>query len=256
MFLIEVDSPARSDPRLWSTVGFTPGSLNVAAGVASGGALTAWLRELTGGVSYDELYAEAAAAGPGAGGLLALPYFAGERTPLFDPDLRGVVIGLTAAHGRGHLFRALMEAAAFAVRQNLETMAEAGGTIAALRSAGGGVSGALWPRIVSDVTGLPQDVREGPGQAGIGAALLAATAVGAATLRTTWPQVAVRVEPDPVTAPVYDELYGWFRELAVATRPQAHALAAWQRERSRDTMSPAAERDAEKPVGHKGGESS
>ena len=138
MFLIEVDSPAQTDSRLWRTVGFTPGSLNVAAGVASGGALTAWLRELTGGVSYSELYAEAAAAGPGAGGLLALPYFAGERTPLFDPDLRGVILGLTAAHGRGHLFRALMEAAAFAVRQNLETMARPAATIAALRSAGAG----------------------------------------------------------------------------------------------------------------------
>ncbi len=85
MFLTEVDSPARPDPRLWSTVGFTPGSLNIAAGVASAGALTAWLRDLTGDVDYDTLYAEAAAAGPGAGGLLALPYFAGERTPLFDP---------------------------------------------------------------------------------------------------------------------------------------------------------------------------
>ena len=256
MFLIEVDSPARPDSRLWSTVGFTPGSLNIAAGVASGGALTAWLRELTGGVSYNELYAEAAAAGPGAGGLLALPYFAGERTPLFDPDLRGMVLGLTAAHGRGHLFRAFMEAAAFAVRHNLETMREARGTIAALRSAGGGASGALWPRIVSDVTGLPQDVCEGPGQAGIGAALLAAMAVGAATLQTTWPQVTVRVEPDPDTASLYDALYGWFRELAVATRPQAHALAVWQRERSRGTMAPAAEWEASEQAGHEGGESS
>ena len=248
MFLVEVDSPARADARLWSTVGFAPGSLNIAAGVASGGALTAWLRELTGGTSYDELYAEAAAAGPGAGGLLALPYFAGERTPLFDPDLRGAVVGLTAAHGRGHLFRALMEAAAFAVRHNLETMEEAGATIAALRSAGGGVSGALWPRIVSDVTGLAQDVREGPGQAGVGAALLAATAVGAATLQTTWPQATVRVEPYPATAPLYDELYGWFRELAVATRPCAHALSVWQWDLARDTMSPAADRDGEKPA--------
>ena len=167
-----------------------------------------------------------------------------------------MVIGLTAAHGRGHLFRALLEAAAFAVRQNLETMQEAGATIAALRSAGGGVSGALWPRIVSDVTGLPQDVREGPGQAGIGAALLAATAVGAATLQTIWPQVTVRVEPDPGTASVYDELYGWFRELAVAARPHAHALAVWQRDRSRGTMAPAADLVAEKTAGHEGGESS
>ena len=73
----------------------------------------------------------------GAGGLVALPYFAGERTPLFDPDLRGAVFGLTAAHGRGHLFRALMEAAAYAVRQNLETMHETGATIARLHSSGG-----------------------------------------------------------------------------------------------------------------------
>ena len=146
---------------------------------------------------YEELYAEAAAAGPGAGGLLALPYFAGERTPLFDPDLRGALAGLTAAHGRGHVFRALMEAAAFAVRHNLETMAEAGATIAVLRSGGGGAAGALWPQIVSDVTGLAQDVREGPSQAGVGAALLAAVAVGAATLQTTWPRATVHVRARP-----------------------------------------------------------
>ncbi len=243
MFLVEVDSPAHSDPRLWSTVGFTPGSLNIAAGVASAGALTAWLRDLTGGVGYDRLYAEAAAAGLGAGGLVALPYYAGERTPLFDPDLRGAVLGLTAAHGRGHLFRALMEAAAYAVRQNLETMREAGATVARLLSSGGGAGGALWPQIVSDVTGLRQEVREGPSRAGVGAAQLAAVAVGAATLETTWPQPAVRVEPCPETAPQYEELYGWFRELADATRPQAHALAAWQHDHSRDTMSPAVHGD-------------
>ena len=236
MFLIEVHSPARSDPRLWRTVGFTPGSLNIAAGVASSGALTTWLRELAGGVAYEELYAEAAAAGPGAGGLLALPYFAGERTPLFDPGLRGAILGLTAAHGRGHVFRALLEAAAFAVRHNLEVMAEAGATITVLRSAGGGVAGALWPHIVSDVTGLAQDVRHGPGQAGIGAALLAAVAVGAATLQTMWPQATVRVEPDPALRPLYDELYGAFGELRDATRPLAHALGAWQLERARETM--------------------
>ncbi len=253
MFLIEVGSPARPDARLWSTVGFAPGSLNIAAGVASAGALTSWLRDLSGEAPYEALYEEAAGAGPGAGGLLALPYFAGERTPLFDPDLRGALLGLTAAHRRGHLFRALMEAAAFAVRHNLETMREAGATIASLRSSGGGAAGALWPQIVSDVTGLAQDVREGPSQAGVGAALLAAVSVGAATLQTTWPQVTVRVEPDPATAGLYDELYGWFQESAADMRPHAHALAAWQRQRSRGTMSPMADRQQAEPAGHEGG---
>ena len=236
MFLVEVHSPARPDPRLWSTVGFVPGSLNIAAGVASAGALTSWLRDLTGDVPYETLYEEAAGAGPGAGGLLALPYFAGERTPLFDPDLRGAVLGLTAAHGRGHLFRAFLEAAAFAVRHNLETMREAGATVAALSSGGGAVAGALWPQIVSDVTGLAQDVRSGPSRAGVGAALFAAVAAGAASLQTPWPQVTERVRPDPQTALLYDELYARFSELAIATRPLAHALSVWQSERSRGTM--------------------
>ncbi len=242
MFLVEVHSPARPDPRLWSTVGFAPGALNIAAGVASAGALTSWLQDLTGEVPYEILYEEAAAAGTGAGGLLALPYFAGERTPLFDPDLRGALLGLTAAHGRGHLFRALMEAAAFAVRHNLETMREAGATIAGLRSSGGGVAGALWPQIVSDVTGLGQDVRRGPSRAGVGAALFAAVASGAASLQTRWPQPTERVEPDPEAALLYDELYGRFSELASATRPLAHALAVWQRALAHDTMTPV-ERD-------------
>ena len=230
MFLTEVGSPARVDTRLWRTVGFTPGSHNVAAGVGSSGALTAWFRELTGSPPYDELMDEAESAGPGAGGLLALPYFAGERTPWFDPDLRGAIFGLTASHGRGHVFRALLEATAFAVRQNLEAMHEAGATIASLRSGGGGASCALWPQIVSDVTGLPQDVRGGSDRAGVGAALLAAMAVGAATLETEWRTPRTPVRPRAPLRALYDDLYGRFRELTLATLPQAHTLAAWQRD--------------------------
>jgi xylulokinase len=231
MFLVEVDSPARPDRRLWTTVGFRPGSRNVAAGVASAGALTDWLRRLTGGPLYDELYEEGAAAGPGAGGLLALPYFAGERTPLFDPDLRGALFGLTTVHGRGHMFRALLEASAFAVRHNLETMREAGATVRSLRSSGGGTSHLLWPQIVSDVTGLAQDVRGSASGGSVGAALLAAVAVGAATLETEWQQKGIHVVPQEELRPLYDELFERFRELTQVTAPQAHALAAWQADR-------------------------
>ena len=198
---------------------------------AQTGALTEWLRELAGGPPYDELHEEAAGAGPGAGGLLALPYFAGERTPFFDPDLRGALFGLTASHRRGHVFRALLEATAFAVRQNLETMCETGATIGGLRSSGGGASHPLWPQIVSDVTGLSQDVRGGSAQAGVGAALLAAIAVGAATLDTQWRAAGATVFPREELCPLYDELYGQFRELRLSTLPHAHALAVWQRDR-------------------------
>jgi len=230
MFLTEVGSPARVDPRLWRTVGFTPGSHNVAAGVGSSGALVAWLRELSGSPSFDELFEEAESAGPGAGGLLALPYFAGERTPWFDPDLRGALFGLTAAHRRGHVLRALLEATAFAVRHNLETMREVGATVACLRSSGGGASSTLWSQIVSDVTGLAQDVRGGSDRAAVGAALLAAMAVGGATLETEWETPGVPTAPRSELRPLYDDLYGQFRELALVTQPHAHAVAGWQRE--------------------------
>ena len=163
------------------------------------------------------------------------------------------MLGLTAAHGRGHLFRALMEAAAFAVRHNLETMREAGATIAGLRSSGGGAAGALWPQIVSDVTGLAQDVREGPSRAGVGAALFAAVAAGAASLQTPWPQPTESRGARPGGgAPVR-------RAVRVVPRargrhePRAHALAAWQRDALRGTMAPAADREGTESDGDEGG---
>jgi xylulokinase len=229
MFLVEVGSPGGPDSRLWTTVGLSPGSHNLAAGVASAGALTEWLRSLAGGTPFDTLYEEAAAAGPGAGGLLALPYFAGERTPLFDPDLRGALFGLSATHERGHVFRALLEGPAFAVRHNLEVMREAGATIGRLRSSGGGATHPLWPQIVSDVTGLPQDFAPGSPGASLGAAQLAAAAVGLSTLDADWRPARSTVHPQAGVARLYDDLYGQYRSLAAATAPHAHALADRQR---------------------------
>ncbi|OEV22891.1 hypothetical protein AN219_26690, partial [Streptomyces nanshensis] len=66
---------------------------------------------------------------PGANGLLMLPYFAGERTPVMDPYARGVLAGLTLSHTRGDLYRAALEATAYAVRHNIEAIERAGGDI-------------------------------------------------------------------------------------------------------------------------------
>ena len=229
MFLIEVGTGAAPDPRLWSTTAFALGERNLAAGLATAGALAVWMRGVAGDISYETLFEEAAGAGPGAGGLLALPYFDGERTPLFDPDARGLLLGLTTSHTRGHVTRALLEGAAFALRHNLDVMREAGARIGALRASGGGARGGLWPQIVSDVTQLPQVRLAGHAGAAYGDALLAAIAAGAAGLDTAWAAVADRVAPDPGATALYDELYGLYRQLYPATASQAHALAALQR---------------------------
>jgi xylulokinase len=229
MFLIEVLAERRTWPGLWGTVGVTPGTYDLAAGMATSGAVTDWLRRLT-GAAYGELIEEARAAGTGAGGLVMLPYFAGERTPLFDPDARGLVLGLTLDHGRGHLYRAALEGTAFGVRHNLEAMRSAGGEAGRLVAVGGGTKGGLWTRIVSDVLGRAQIMPSVTIGACYGDALLAARAAGLSD-GEDWNPPAGTVEPDRAAGKIYDELYAVYRGLYPATRDAAHALAALSRDR-------------------------
>lgn len=218
MFLVEVLARRGTWPTLWGTVGVRPGSHTLAAGMATSGAVTDWLRGITGESSYATLLQEAADVAPGSDGLVLLPYFAGERTPLFDPGARGVVAGLTLAHTRGHLYRAALEGIACGVRHNLEAMEAAGGGAKRLVAVGGGTQGGLWTQIVSDVTQQPQDLPRHTIGACYGDALLAAQAVGLATDDHGWNPVDRVIEPDATRAETYDALYGAYRDLYPATR--------------------------------------
>ncbi|NMO91914.1 FGGY family carbohydrate kinase [Actinomycetospora sp. TBRC 11914] len=233
MFLVQVTpAPARHE-NLWATRGVAPGSFTTAAGMATSGAITAWLRDLT-GRGYDELVAAAAEVPAGSRGLLLLPYFAGERTPVFDPDARGVVVGLTTAHGRAELYRAALEGIAHGVRHNLEAFADAGGPASPrLVAVGGGTRGGLWTRIVSDVAGLAQDVPADTTGAALGDAFLAAAAVGAADDVRAWNPIAETVEPDPAHRELHDAFHRHYRALYGATADTAHFLAEQQRRADR-----------------------
>jgi xylulokinase len=217
------DEPLR-DESLWSTAGVREGTFSLAAGLATSGTLLAWLRDLT-GATFDELTAQAEQAGPGAGGLLALPYFSGERTPILDPAARGVLCGLTLSHGPGHIARALLEAIAFAVRHNLETFEGAGAVPRRLVAVGGGTQGAVALQAMSDVTGRPQEVCAAGVSASHGDAFLAAVGAGAIGWDDDWSAIDHEVEPRSEYAERYEELYGRYRDLYPATRDVMHALA-------------------------------
>lgn len=233
MFLVNTVPQPVTAVGLWGTVGAFPGTHNLAGGMATSGAITGWLRDLLGAGDFPELLGLAAASGPGARGLLMLPYFAGERTPIQDPDARGIVAGLTISHTAGDLYRAALEATAFGVRHNIEAMRAAGGSIERIVAVGGGAQGDLWTQIVSDVTGLPQVLPTVLIGASYGAAFFAALAVTKADIDSWNPAAAVR-QPNPALAAEYDELYALYRELYPATRDISHALAARQG-RSGDT---------------------
>lgn len=157
-----------------------------------------------------------------------LPYFAGERTPIGDPDARGVIAGLTISHTRGDLYRAALEATAFGVRHNVATMRDAGADPRRIVAVGGGTTGGLWTRIVSDVTGLAQDVPEETIGASYGAAYLAALTLDPGAAIDAWNPVGERVTPDPATRAAYDDRYAAYLDLYPATREIVHGLAATQ----------------------------
>ncbi|MEO3936549.1 FGGY-family carbohydrate kinase [Dermatophilaceae bacterium Soc4.6] len=106
------------------------------------------MQGLVGGVPFETLVAAAARVPAGSDGLLLLPYFAGERTPIFDPDARGVVAGLTLNHSRGPLFRAVYEGIAFGVRQILELLDTPANPVERIVAVGGGTQGGLWTQVV------------------------------------------------------------------------------------------------------------
>jgi xylulokinase len=236
MFLVATTDQRAASRAMWGTVGAFPGTYCLAGGMATSGAITSWLRRLTGSASYPELLAEAEAAGPGAGGLLMLPYFAGERTPIQDPDARGVIAGLTLDHNRGHLYRAALEATAFGVRHNVEELRAAGAPIRRVVAVGGGTQGGLWTRIVSDITGIEQVVPTTTVGASLGAAILAADHLPSAEhdLRSraaAWNPPATTLHPDQTQRSFYDDLYQHYRRLYDATAETVHHLAAQQRTR-------------------------
>lgn len=228
MFLVNTLDHRITVPRLWGTVGALEGTRNLAGGMATSGAITAWMRDLFAVHDYAALTKLASASPPGANGLLMLPYFAGERTPIADPDARGVIVGLTLEHTAGDLYRAALEATAMGVRHNIEAIEAAGGDIRRVVAVGGGTQGGLWSQIVSDVTGREQLVHEITIGASYGAAFLAASAVGAPRI-ASWNPVAATIGPREETASVYGESYALYRELYPATREIAHALAKRQR---------------------------
>jgi xylulokinase len=172
--------------------------------------------------------AEAAAVPPGADGLLVLPYFAGERTPIFDAQARGTIFGLTLRHGRAHLFRAFLEATAFGARHNLEAIADAGARLERGVAVGGGTASQVWPLIVADVTGRELHVPAVTVGAAYGDAFLAGVAVGRADPGARWARTKTVITPDPAAADRYAGLYALYREAYDSTAVISHSLAALQ----------------------------
>lgn len=167
----------------------------------------------------DEL---AATASPGSGGLVMLPYFLGERSPIWDPDARGAIVGLTMSTGRAEIVRSILEGTAYGLAHNLDELRRIGLDPPVVRAVGGGARGRTWNQIKADVTGVPIRVGAQRADAPVGSALLAAAGVGllpdlaAAVRARNLPRE--QYDPDPGRHADYRTFYTAYRELYPALR--------------------------------------
>jgi len=183
--------------------------------MASSGSVAAWFRQqFRSAQSFAELDREAEAVPPGSDGLIVLPYFLGEKTPLHDPSARGTVIGLTLSHTPAHLYRAILEGVAYAFRHHLDVIESAGHRVERVYMTDGGARSPLWRSITASVLKRDVSLFEG-GHAGsaYGTAVLAGVAGG----MWDWsnfpvPRVSTVVAPDRAAAAVYQGLYEVYRE--------------------------------------------
>ena len=225
MFMIMLTASRVRDPRLWYAPWLFPGQHASMAGLATSGTLTHWFRdnlarELGAKDGAAVLTAESAGSPPGAKGLVVLPYFSGERTPIHDPHAKGLIFGLDLTHTRGDLFRAVLEGIACGTRHVLDTYVEAGSDPQTILAVGGGTRNPVWLQATSDICGRIQTIRRTTVGASYGDAFLAALGVGAVRPAdiVAWNPSATEVAPNRQTASTYARQYALFRELYPRTR--------------------------------------
>lgn len=210
------------DSRLFLDYHLIPGLWLPNGCMSTGGSVLNWFAEtFAGGVEplngsrHAALDAMAAERPAGAMGLTFLPYLLGEKTPLHDPSARGALNGLTLSHDLGHIWRAVLEAYAYAIRHHIETFNEAGHRTTRFMVSDGGAKSSVWMGIVADILGQPLQRLSGHPGSCLGAAWTAAVGLHAAE----WDGIVAFTardtlfEPNPANRETYDRGYAAFRDL-------------------------------------------
>lgn len=229
------------DERIWSEDYLIPGTFCQDGGTNTAGALTKWLRnniyvdylaaeEQGGKNAFAQMALEADKIPAGSEGLVVLPYFAGERTPINDPLARGVYFGLLQSHTRAHLYKAALEGVAYSIAQHINILAEHNLKINNFMCVGGGAQNKQWLQIIADVTGHTVKTAKITIGSSYGDALIAALGTGQfenyAALAQCIESGSV-FEPDEENHKVYMKCIDWYERLYESTKPLMHEISKY-----------------------------
>lgn len=195
-------------------------------GASTAGALPKWFRDNftsfdAPGVTYDMLNKKAEEIAAGSDGLIVLPYFMGERSPIWDVDAKGAVIGLTLHHTQAHVYRAFLESVAYSLRHIMESSQIELGGEAKLILIGGATKSSLWKQIFADVTGVPILCSSKNVEAPLGDALIAG--VGTKVLNdysviTEWINFDQGITPNQEAHEIYNRYFKKYKDIYLSLK--------------------------------------
>jgi xylulokinase len=237
-FLIAVIDRPLIDERLWAAPYLFPNTHCLTAGMSTTGSLTRWFRDnvapdlvevekKTGDNAYAVLAEQAARVTPGSDGLLVLPYFSGERTPINDPRARGVIFGLTLSHTRTQIYRAILEGIGHGIKHHLDILQEISVSPESIVAVGGGTKNPLWLQIVSDICGQAQQIPAVTFGASYGDAFLAGLGIGVFSTYQDiggWVKNSHEIQPNPVSTAKYQKYHELYLQLYHQTEKIMHTL--------------------------------
>jgi xylulokinase len=225
---------ARPDRRLFLDYHLAPGLYAPNGCMAASGSALNWLAAIIRHDGPNEnphaaLDRAAASIPPGSDGVLCLPYFLGEKTPIQDPLARGTFTGLSLSHGPAHLWRALLEAVAYGFRHHVDVLTEIGYGPQRFLASDGGTRSRVWMQIVADVLQAPVRLVENVHGSAVGAALVAAIGSGGSL---SWgdarrlARLGDTIAPNTANSAVYDRGYSGYLALYAALQPIFRMRAA------------------------------
>ncbi len=232
-YMIYLSDRMIQEPRLWPGTFIIPGTYGICAGTNTAGALTQWMKDqwykdVAEKDAFTIMAEEAEQVPAGSEGLLCLPYFAGERTPINDPKARGCFFGLETGHTRGHMVRAGLEGICYTVRSNIELMKAHGLPVHRVFAVGGGTKNQVWMQCLADVLECEVLVPQISVGAAYGDALMAAMGGGDIV---SWRELSERIQisthyqPKAENAVIYRKQGALFDALYDQTKDVMHQLA-------------------------------
>ncbi len=224
--------------KFWSTPWLDSSAYTIQGGTSTSGSITRWFRD---NFAYMEVAAQKSGgknayaalaellqdSPPGAKGLILLPYFEGERTPIYDPEAKGVLFGLTLRHTRADIYRAILEGIAFGIRHIIETLLKEGASPKRIIGAAGGTKNLGWMQIVADIANIEMLIPEKESSAPYGDAFMAAVGAGFfndLSENERWIGKTTSIKPNPGMYNFYEPYYRIFRKLYDQTKDLMHEI--------------------------------